>query len=75
MSPDELTPAGGGRPLLLWRDVVLQLVQSAITVGGALALCLTGHVSGEMALTAIAAAGAPALVRLGNRLLRSTPQA
>jgi hypothetical protein len=57
----------------MWRDVVLQLVQTAITVGAALTLALTGKVSGEVALGAIAAAAAPAFVRLRKRLTGAPP--
>jgi hypothetical protein len=58
------------RPPTAWSDVVLQLGQSLLTVGGALALAHWGKVSGEVAAAALTVGGAPALVRLAGRLRR-----
>jgi len=67
---DELTtPLTVTRPAPSWRDVTLQLVQTAITVGAALTLCLCGKVSGEVAMGCIAGAAVPAFVRLRKRLV------
>jgi hypothetical protein len=79
---DPTPPQGVGRPgptaLVVapprtWADAVLQLVQSALTVGGALALVWWGKVSGEAALAAIAAAGGPAIWRAAKRILGDRP--
>jgi hypothetical protein len=68
--PDELTPAERPRPRTPWSDVVLQLGQSVLTVGGALLLAHWHLVSGEIAAAAIGAGHLPAAWRLGGALVR-----
>src|SRR6185369_5238491 len=56
-----LPPAPGSPPPRTpWSDVVLQLGQSLLTVGGALVLVKWGVISGELAAGAIGLGGAPA---------------
>jgi hypothetical protein len=75
MSVDELTPPTGTRAPASWRDVVLQVTQTVVTVGAALTLAILGKVDGNVALAAIIGGGIPAFVRLSKRLRAPTPPA